>query len=262
MTDVLSNIASHVAKSVERLKRERPVEKLRENPLYLRRPLSFRESLSGPGLNVIAEVKFASPSEGLLRLRGEDSPERAASIASGYAAAGARAVSILTERNFFAGTPEFLAAARKKCPELAILMKDFIFDPYQLELARSCGADAVLLIVALLGKNIEGLLSQCRALGLSALVEVHDEAELALALSAGAEIIGVNSRNLKTLKTDFSVLQRLAECGKGAFLVAESGLSKKSELEELSKLGYRAFLIGSSLMKAPDPGAALKALLS
>lgn len=246
---------------VGKLKESNPVESLRAQPLYARSPRSLKTALLAKKPAVIAEVKFASPSEGLLR--GEHpAPDRAADVAGKYLAAGAAAVSILTERNFFAGAPEFLVAARERHPDACLLMKDFVFDPYQLELARAIGADAVLLIVALVGTELSALHSQAKALGLSVLVETHTEAELELAKKAGAELIGVNSRDLKTLKTDLDVARRLAGKAPGALLVAESGLKTRADLDELSKLGYGGFLIGTSLMKQSDPGAALKDLLS
>lgn len=259
--DVLTRIALHVGKRLERLKQAEPVEALRRKPLYARAPISLRAALEKKKPAVIAEVKFASPSEGLLR--GEHpTPDRAADVAGGYLSAGAAALSILTERNFFAGAPEFLVAVREKHPDAALLMKDFVFDPYQLELARAIGADAVLLIAALVGTRLSDLHARARALGLSVLVETHTEDELELARKAGAEIVGVNSRDLKTLKTDLDVARRLAGKAPGALLVAESGLKSRADIDELAKLGYGAFLIGTSLMKQSDPGAALKDLLA
>lgn len=259
--DVLTRIALHVGKALERRKREFPVDALKRQPLYAREPRSLRAALEKKKPAVIAEVKFASPSEGLLRGT-HPSPDDAAAIAGSYLSNGAAALSILTERNFFAGAPEFLVAVREKQPDAALLMKDFVFDPYQLELARAIGADAVLLIVALVGTQLSDLHARARALGLSVLVETHTEEELELAKSAGAEIVGVNSRNLKTLKTDLEVARRLAGKAPGALLVAESGLKTRADIDELAGLGYGAFLVGTSLMKQPDPGAALKELLA
>ncbi len=257
--DVLTRIALHRAKTLARLKAQKPVEALRREPLYARAPRSLKAALAQPGLSVIAEVKFASPSNGVVR---PPSAEAAVEIAGSYLSAGARALSILTERNFFAGDPEFLAAVRRAHPEACLLMKDFTLEPYQLELARACGADAVLLIVALLGERTKELLAHANALGLSCLVETHTDKELELAKATGAEIIGVNSRDLKTLKTDLDTARRLAGKGGGALLVAESGLRSREDLRGLKAAGYGAFLVGTSLMKEADPGAALARLLA
>jgi indole-3-glycerol phosphate synthase len=205
-------------------------------------------------------VKFASPSEGVLRA-GASRP-MAAIIASSYIAAGASAISILTEPEFFGGDPSFLSGARELRPDACLLMKDFLVDPYQCDLARACGADAVLLIAALLGPRLPELAAAARERGLSALVEVHDEAEAEAALAAGAEVLGVNSRDLRTLKTDLNVARRLAPLARRApAAVAESGLRSRAELDELRELGYRGFLIGTAFMKAKDPGVALAELL-
>lgn len=260
--DVLTRIALHVGKRLERLKQSSPVDSLRAEKLYAREPQSLRAALERKTPAVIAEVKFASPSEGLLRGAQPPTPDQAADIAGGYLAGGAAALSILTERNFFAGAPEFLVAARERHPHACLLMKDFVFDPYQLELARAIGADAVLLIVALVGAQLQDLHARAQALGLSVLVETHTEEEMELAKKAGARIIGVNSRNLKTLTTDLDVARRLAGKAGGALLVAESGLKTRADLDELAALGYGGFLIGTSLMKQPDPGKALAALLA
>ncbi|MDE2144239.1 MAG: indole-3-glycerol-phosphate synthase, partial [Elusimicrobia bacterium] len=155
------------------------------------------------------------------------------------------------------------AAARDAEPGACLLMKDFFVDPYQFEAARACGADAILLIAALLGPRLPEMSQAARALGLSALVEVHDESEAEAALAIGADAIGVNSRDLRTLKTDLDVARRLAPWARrGAVAVAESGLRSRAEIEELMLLGYKGFLIGTTFMKSDDPGAALKALLN
>ena len=258
--DVLTRVAKHVEKRLEKHKRAHPVEALRAGELYARAPADFAKAFDGKGPRVIAEVKFASPSEGLLRER--PTAQDAVAVAGGYLSAAAAELSVLTERNFFAGDFEYLAAIRRAHPEAFLLMKDFFFDPYQFELARSLGADCVLLIAALVGPALAALQERARALGLSVLVEVHDEKEMEVAKACGAALIGVNSRDLKTLKTDLGVARRLAPLGRGALLIAESGLKTRGDLDELSALGYRGFLIGTSLMKRPDPGAALQELLS
>jgi indole-3-glycerol phosphate synthase len=259
-TDVLSRIAAHVEKRVARFKNERPIAELKKSSLYDRKPGDFARAFDGAFPRVIAEVKFASPSSGFLREE-KPTPEAAVRIAGSYLSHGAAALSILTERNFFAGDPAFLEGVRRAHPQAPLLMKDFFLDPYQFELARACGADCVLLIVALVQGALKGMLAQARGLGLSALVEVHDEAELEAAKAAGASLIGVNSRSLRTLKTDLEVARRLSGGAPGACLIAESGLKSRAELSELAGLGYKGFLVGTTLMRVEDPGRALAELV-
>lgn len=258
---MLGRIAKRAAARVVELKANRPVEWLRTQPLYDRRPLSLAAALSSGGPRVIAEVKFESPSEGVLRKGG--SPVEAAKLAKGYVKSGAAAVSILTEKDYFGGDPSFLAGARDACPETPLLMKDFMVDEYQFELARSIGADAVLLIAALLGPRLNEMRSIAASLGLSVLIEVHNEAEAEAALAAGDAVIGVNSRDLKTLKVDLAVARRLAPLvTRSRVSVAESGIRSKADMDSLSSVGYKGFLIGTSFMKTASPGEALKAFLS
>ncbi len=259
---VLGKIAKHTTARVAREKLEHPIEWLRTQPLYDHPPLSLKKALTGPGPGIIAEVKFISPSEGVLKT--EASPIAAARIAAAYASAGASAVSILTEPEFFGGNYSYLAGARDSCPATPLLMKDFVVDEYQFEVARSIGADAVLLIAALLGPRLADMQKTALSLGLSVLIEVHNEAEAIAAIAAGGTLIGVNSRDLKTLKVDLAVARRLAPlvCVPGVVAVAESGLRARADLDSLSPLGYKGFLIGSSLMKHPDPGLALTQFLA
>lgn len=260
MPNVLAKIAESTRLRVAAFKTELPLEKLRQFPLYKREPQDFRKAFLDSGANIIAEIKFASPSEGALRAA---SAQEAVQVAGSYLSAGAQALSVLAEPEFFSGSPEYLSAVRGKHPKAFVLMKDFFMDPYQFELARAHGADAVLLMVSLLGEGLGAMLKASQGLGLSALVEVHTEAELALAREVGAKIIGVNSRNLKTLKTDLEIARRLALSVDPAktLLVAESGIKTRQDIEDLSRRGYRGFLVGTHLMRRPDPGAALKELL-
>ena len=261
--NVLGHIAAKATERVAHWKAEIPESVLADKPYYSRRPLSLAAALSHPGPRFIAEVKFASPSEGFLRAPGSASPPEAARLAASYAAAGAAAVSILTEPEYFSGQPSFLTAARHACPDAVLLMKDFLVDVYQLELARACGADAVLLIAALLGPRLHEMLFAARARGLSALVEVHDEAEAEAALAATADVIGVNSRDLRTLKTDLAVARRLAPLAtRASAAVAESGLRTRADVDDLLALGYKGFLVGTALMKEKDPGLALSVLIA
>jgi indole-3-glycerol phosphate synthase len=261
--NVLGKIGASTEERVKRWKVERPVSALAAEPLYARTPRSLAAALNHPVPRFIAEVKFASPSEGFLRTPGSASPAEAARIAAAYADAGAAAISILTEPQYFSGDPSYLSAARVARPDAVLLMKDFLIDPYQLELARACGADAVLLIAALLGPRLHEMLFAARARGLSTLVEVHDEAEAEAALKFTADVIGVNSRDLRTLKTDLGVARRLAPLAtQAAAAVAESGLKTRDDIDGLHALGYKGFLVGTTLMKAEHPGSALSALIA
>lgn len=262
---VLQKIARATSRRVWKFKKGLPIAALRKEALYRRTPLDFAAAFAGPGPRVIAEIKFASPSQGLLRR--EPGARAAVAVAKRYLLAGASALSVLTEPEFFSGSSEYLKSVRLRFPKAPLLMKDFFLDPYQLELARSCGADAVLLMASLLGAELETMLAGAADLGLSALVEVHTEEELALALKAQAKMIGVNSRNLKTLKTDLQVAHRLAAFlsprqRRGRLLIAESGISRAQDIAALSSCGYDGFLVGTQLMRRPDPGVALKELLA
>ena len=209
-------------------------------------------------VNVIAECKRRSPSKGVLAA--EYNPVE---IAEQYERGGAAAISVLTEPTFFDGALAHLAAVRARVG-LPLLRKDFIVDEYQLFEARANGADAVLLIVAAL-EQVDLVTLQAKAwqLGLATLVEVHDEAELTRAIDSGARIIGVNNRNLRTLTVDVEASDRLAaRIPRGVIAVSESGLKSRGELERLSALGYRAFLIGERFMTDPDPAVAIRNLIA
>jgi indole-3-glycerol phosphate synthase len=208
------------------------------------------------GFNVIAECKRRSPSKGILRA--EYDP---AAIAKGYAEAGAAAISVLTEPTFFDGSLEHLAAVRDAVA-LPLLRKDFIVSEYQLLEAKAAGADAVLLIVAALRPaEVKVLHDHATRYGLDALVEIHDARELAIAIDAGARIIGVNNRNLRTLEVDVQASEALiSSIPPDVIAVSESGLKSADDLARLRALGYRAFLIGETFMTAPDPAKALAAL--
>ena len=218
----------------------------------------FEAALAAPGrVNVIAECKRRSPSRGVLAQAYD--PVR---IATAYERGGAAAVSVLTEPTFFDGSLEHLAAVRAAVG-VPLLRKDFIVDEYQLFEARAAGADAILLIVAALDQpHLVRLQERAVALGLAALVEVHDETELQRAIDAGARIVGVNNRNLRTLAVDVDASYRLARRIPGDVVaVSESGLQSRADLERLSAAGYRAFLIGERFMTDPDPAAAIGDLI-
>jgi indole-3-glycerol phosphate synthase len=257
--DLLATIVAGTRCAVDTRKERRPMAQL-ERDAARRNPHgpAFVAALSRRDrLNVIAECKRRSPSRGVIK-RDYDP----VAIATGYAAAGAAAISVLTEPTFFDGTLDHLAAVRAAVP-LPLLRKDFIVDRYQLVEARAAGADAALLIVAALGEaELRTLIGEAEALGLAVLVEVHDENELLVALDAGARVIGVNNRNLRTLAVSVEASDRLiAHMPGDRVAVAESGLRTRGDLVRLSSLGYRAFLVGERLMESRDPGAALAALL-
>jgi len=219
----------------------------------------FRAALrKTAGPRIVAECKRRSPSRGVLRA--EYDP---AAIASAYERNGAAAISVLTEPTFFDGAPAHLQAVRAAV-SVPVLRKDFIVDSYQLLEARAWGADAVLLIVAALtDAELAALLAESRRLMLDALVEVHDRAELRRAIDAGATIVGVNNRNLKSLEVSTHTSEELVgEIPRGVLAVAESGLTTGADLTRLSAAGFHAFLVGERFMTAADPGAALKELLS
>ena len=217
----------------------------------------FAAALSGPGLNVIAELKPASPSRGILR-----DPFDSVALGAALAGAGAAALSVLTEGEFFHGSLKNLRDARKTVP-IPVLRKDFIFDPWQVWETRANDADSFLLIVAALPDPLLAeLIALGRELGMEPLVEVHTREELQRAAAAGAKIVGVNNRNLKTLDVRIETSYELiAEIPDDCIAVSESGLSTTAELGNLRAAGFDAFLVGTQLMLAEDPAAALSALL-
>jgi len=256
VADLLETIVAATRHAVDARARTTPRAQL---PARDRRPQGqqFRAALrSGPAPRVIAECKRRSPSRGILR-----HDYRPAAHARSYADAGAAAISVLTEPTFFDGSLDHLAAVRDAV-DVPLLRKDFIVDEYQLAEAVAFGADAVLLIVGALDDRTLGrLLAAANECGLAALVEVHDREELARALAAGADVVGVNSRNLRTLTVDPAVLEAVAEALPGdVTAVAESGIRSEDDICRLSGRGYHAFLVGERLIVENDPGAALMAL--
>jgi indole-3-glycerol phosphate synthase len=255
--NVLDRILAETRREVERRKRERPLEEPAAGHAAAR-PARFLAAVTAPGIGVIAEFKRRSPSAG--SMRAEPDLEE---IVSAYARGGAVALSVLTEGPNFDGSLEDLPAAAAVC-ELPRLRKDFIVDTYQLSEACAYGADAVLLIVAALEQpQLRSLHEAARGLGLDVLVEVHDSRELARALEAGAQIIGVNNRDLTDFSVDLERTERLVgEVPDGVPLVSESGIARPEQLEGLEALGVQAVLVGESLMRSDDPEAALRALRS
>jgi indole-3-glycerol phosphate synthase len=259
MRDILKEIVARKAERLAEAQRAKPLAVLRAEAAA--RPTahpSFREACARPDrLNIIAEVKRASPSRGVLR---EDFDPVA--LACEYERAGAAAISVLTEEDHFQGALEHLGAIRRAVG-VPLLRKDFLFDPYQVYEAAAAGADAVLLIATLLdAAQLRDLHQLAEELGLDALVEVHAPADVEKALAAGARLVGVNNRDLRTFRVDRAVSLEVARyVPSDVVLVSESGLSARHELEELRRAGYRAFLIGEHLVRAAHPGDALRALL-
>ncbi|MFI5318407.1 MAG: indole-3-glycerol phosphate synthase TrpC [Myxococcota bacterium] len=220
-------------------------------------PVSLRAALAGgEGARVIAEIKRRSPSRG--EIRGDFDP---VAIARAYTAAGAAALSVLTDESYFGGSLAVLEAVRAATP-LPLLRKDFVVDVYQIDEARLAGADAILLIVAALSPGeIAAFAAHAASLGLEVLVEVHDAAELEVALACGAPLIGINNRDLRSFHTDLAVTERLAPKAAGrAVVVAESGIFAPEDIARLARAGARGYLVGESLMRETDVGLALRKL--
>lgn len=254
--DLLRAIVSATRTAVDVRRQRVPLRSLSKDG---RQPdaAAFTSALSESAApRIIAECKRRSPSRGILRAQYDP-----AAHATAYARGGAAAISVLTEPTFFDGAPAHLAAVRAVV-DVPLLRKDFIVTEYQLHEAVALGADAVLLIVGALSNDELAHLHQAAVgLGLAALVEVHDEDELARALDAGARIVGVNSRNLRTLQVDLHVIERLAPgIPEDVIAVAESGIRTGDDLERFSALGYDAFLVGERLITQDDPGDALRRL--
>lgn len=238
-------------------KKRIPLAALKEEPLFSRQPQQVFSAFRRNECNVIAEIKFASPSEGDICTTVDPY-----GIAKGYLEAGAAMLSVLTEPQYFKGSLDYLRQIRDKNPAALLLRKDFIVDPYQLAEARAYGADAVLLIVAMTGKDkTRELFEEAKDLRLTPLVEVHDEVELEAAIDIGADFVGVNNRNLKTLKIDLGIGRRLSGMKpENTVFICESGLSTAIQLREMRVLGYDGFLMGTTFMKQQSPGVALAAL--
>ena len=251
---MLDTIVAHKRAEVDARRRAVPPEALRDRPLHAEPRRGLRTALArNAPRGVIAELKRASPSRGTTRAD-YDVP----ALARAYAAAGATALSVLTDERFFGGALEHLAAART-ATALPCLRKDFLVDPYQVEEARAWGADAVLLIAAAVTpEQGASLLAAAAESGLDALVEVHGEAELAWAVAAGATLVGINNRDLATFTVSLDTTERLAGLvPAGVLVVAESGVRSRADVERMRRAGAHAVLVGEAFMEQPDPGAAL-----
>jgi indole-3-glycerol phosphate synthase len=257
MVEFLATISRHVREQVERRRSTTPIAALRERKLFHVPVRGFARAVAGEGRRIIAEIKKASPSKGVIR---EDFDPVA--IAREYASHGASAISVLTEEHFFQGDLRHLEQIRGSVTE-PLLRKDFIIDPYQIWEAKSYGADAVLLIAALLDSSLlRDLVAQATALSLDALVEVHNEAELDAAAESGAQVLGINNRDLKSFEVSLATTESLAPLiPQGMPAVCESGIDSLEQIRRVEQWGIHVFLIGESLMRARQPGKKLRELL-
>ena len=254
---ILDRILDSKKKEVAAAKARVGESELRGRPHYAEGRRGFLDQVQVGGRTIIAEIKRASPSKGLIRA--DFNP---AVHAHQYENAGARCISVLTDAPYFQGSLADLEAVRS-ASTVPLLRKDFMIDPYQITEARASGADCILLIVAALGDGqIRELAAAAGEQGLDALVEVHDEAEFERAIATGARFVGVNNRNLHTFETSLDVTRRLAAvCPDDVTLVSESGFHTAAEIAGMEAIGVDAFLIGESLMRQRDPGAALHGLM-
>lgn len=256
MSSILKSIAEQKSEEVEALKLDLPLDDILKD-LPKTSEFRFRHALADKSqTNIIAEIKKASPSKGIIQ--SDFDPAR---VAAQYRDGGAATLSVLTETAYFFGKYEYIKLAAE-ASGLPVLCKDFVVDPYQLYHARYLGADAILLIAKLLSRRrLADFLILAEDVGLDALVEVHDKDELEAAVGCGAKIIGVNNRNLDTFEVSLATSVELAEgIPDGTIRVAESGISERKDIEKLSTAGYNCFLIGEALMKSEDPVSLLKSL--
>jgi len=254
---MLDRIVADKKEEVKQRKKAVPVSELEARIARRAKTLDFAAVLKRDDVSLIAEVKKASPSRGIFRQ--DFNPLK---LAKTYADNGASAISVLTEEKYFQGSIDHLTKIREEV-QVPLLRKDFILDPYQVYESRAYGADALLLITAILGRGqLNELLKLSRELGLGCLVEVHNESEVEKALRSGAQIIGVNNRDLMTFNIDISTTQRLRPLiPQGKIVVSESGISRRSDIENLKKWGVDAALVGEALLTAGDIAAKMRELL-
>ncbi len=257
---ILDDIVADKRKELTKAKLDTPLRELEVRISQQDVSLDFTGALRGDGVSVIAEVKKASPSKGLL------CPDfDPVNLARAYAEGGAAAISVLTEVNYFQGSLYYLLQIKDtlETVKIPLLRKDFIFDPYQVYEARAYGADAILLIVAILEDiQLEELLVLAHGLGMQCLVEVHDAAELERVLQTSAQIIGINNRDLRTFEVDIKTTGRLrAMIPPDRIIISESGVSRREDIEKLREWGINAALIGEALVTADDVVARLRGLL-
>jgi len=254
---ILDRIVRAKQEEVVFLKQEKPLEQVRDEAAAAPLPRDFKAAIGEGGCSVIAEVKRSSPSKGRIR---DDFDH--VDIALCYENHGASAISVLTDRAFFEGKKSYLSEI-KEVVSVPLLRKDFIIDSYQIYETRVLGGDALLLIAGLMGPGrLRDCIGLAESLGLSPLVEVHSAGEMDKALGAGAKIIGINNRNLKTFETDLKTsLDLLSSAPKGVRIVSESGIRTREDIEMLMNNGVQVFLVGETLMGAADIGAKLDELL-
>ncbi len=255
---ILDEIMRYHREQLPRTMRQVPLAQLRALAQVAPPALDFRAALAGPGVALIAECKKASPSRGLLRRS-----YNPVALAKLYRQGGARAVSVLTDARHFQGSLADLRDVKEAWPRLPLLRKDFVFDRYQIFEARAAGADAILLIAAVLAPAQLGELQHlARDLGMTALVEVHSAAELERVLPLDPTLIGINNRDLQTFEVDFAITARLrAEIPAGTLVVAESGIKSPVDVREMARIGVDAILVGEALVTARDTLATTRALV-
>ncbi|MFW6335277.1 MAG: indole-3-glycerol phosphate synthase TrpC [Desulfosalsimonas sp.] len=257
--DILQKIVSHKREEILEAGRKTPISELRAAAGNKKDRRSLYGALKNPDrVNVIAEIKRASPSKGDIR-KDLDPP----ALAGAYERGGAAALSVLTDKAFFKGSLYDLASA-KSAVSIPVLRKDFIISEYQVYESAAAGADAVLLIARILPQHqLEELFNLCRKLSMEALVEVHGRGELEAALKTGADIIGINNRNLASFETDISTAANMAEAiGPGKIAIAASGISSRNHIDQKLKAGISRFLIGESLVRSNDPETFLRHLIN
>ncbi|MDX2031779.1 MAG: indole-3-glycerol phosphate synthase TrpC [Blastocatellia bacterium] len=257
MSNILEQIVERKRERLADLKSRVSLEELRATIPTVIGGGRFVRPLRREGINIIAEIKRRSPSKGVIREAFDP-----VAIARSYSANGAAAISVLTEEDFFDGSLDYLRAVREVAP-VPLLRKDFIFDEYQMYEAAHAGADAILLIAAMLdGPRFNDLLQIAYSLGLDALVEIHDREELEKVMAYDVRLLGINNRNLRTFVTSLDTsLELAAQLPAEITLVSESGIRTRDDIDRLRAAGFHAFLIGEELMRAEDEGAALRELL-
>ena len=255
-----AEIIEETRSRVERDKNEFPLQQVIDEPRFESTALNFDKVFTPGEVNIITEIKYGSPSRGKIFDAEVINPVE---VARAYVENGSRALSILTEPSYFHGSYDYLSAAREAFPEIPIIMKDFVVDPYQVHFARYIGASVVLLCVRYLDEaEINDLQQLATGIGLNTLVEVHDEAELEVACRIGCRVMGVNNRDLKTLDIDLGVGKNLApHFPDDVVKICESGIFNRKQIDEFRELGFDGFLVGTSLMMDGRPGEALSELI-